>query len=111
MALSMQELFNGMAATFKAQAAGNLRATIQFVITGEEAGAHHLVIENGTCTYHAGQAASPTLTITTPDTVWRDIADGKLDGAKALMTGKFKVAGDMGLLMRLTSLFGSAPGR
>lgn len=108
---SMEDLFKVMATTFKSEAAGNLRATIQFVISGEEASTHHLVIENGTCTYHAGAAESPTLTINTPGQVWRDIAEGKLDGAKALMTGKFKVKGDMGLLMKLQQLFGAAPGK
>jgi len=110
MTITMQELFQGMAATFKPEQAGDLNAVIQYDVTGDEAGTHHLVIANGTCTYHEGPADSPTLTITTPDHVWRDISAGRLDGAQAFMTGKFKVKGDMGLLMKLASLFGDANG-
>lgn len=109
MTFTMPELFQGMAALFKPEAAGNLQAVVQFDVTGEEAGTYHLVIENGTCTYHAGPASNPSLTITTPDHVWRDIALGKLDATKAFMTRKFTVKGNMGLLMKLPNLFGAPP--
>ena len=105
MTISMKDLFIGMAAAFKSQAAGNLRATIQFVISGEDPGTHHLVIENGTCTYHEGPAQNPTVTINAPDTIWRDVTLGQLDATKAFMTGKIKAKGDMGLLMKLPNLF------
>jgi len=110
MTYTLQEIFQGMAAMFKPEAAGDLKAVLQFDVTGEEAGTHHLVIENGTCTYQAGPAPNPSLTIITPDHVWRDIALGKLDATKAFMTRKFTVKGNMSLLMKLPNLF-SAPGQ
>jgi putative sterol carrier protein len=105
MTITMKDLFSGMAAAFKPEAAGDLQAVIQFEVTGDEAGVHHLVIENGTCSYHEGSSESPTLTITTPDHVWRDITLGRLDGTKAFMSGKLKAKGNMGLLMKLPGLF------
>ena len=49
-----------------------------------------------------------TLTIQTPSEVWLAIANKELDGQQAFMEGKYTATGDMSLLMRMRSLFGSA---
>jgi multimeric flavodoxin WrbA/putative sterol carrier protein len=103
----MRLLLRGMAMTFNASAAGNLTATIQFDVTGEQPGQWFLSIQDGACTFHEGMTQSPTLTIKTPSEVWIAIANKEKDGQKAFMAGEYKVEGDLGLLMRLSSLFGS----
>jgi multimeric flavodoxin WrbA/putative sterol carrier protein len=103
----MRLLLRGMAATFNTQVAGNLRGTIQFEVTGKQPGNWFFTIENGRCAYHEGKVDSPTLTIKTPPEVWLAIANKELDGQQAFMEGKYSAAGDMGLLMRMKSLFGS----
>ncbi|MGA2465252.1 MAG: SCP2 sterol-binding domain-containing protein, partial [Thermodesulfobacteriota bacterium] len=55
-----------------------------------------------------GKVDSPTLTIKTPSEIWLAIANGELDGQKGFMEGKYTAVGDMSLLMRMKSLFGSA---
>jgi len=40
--------------------------------------------------------------------VWMAISRGEMNGATALMTGKYSVKGNLGLLMRFNKLF-SAP--
>jgi putative sterol carrier protein len=97
-----------MAVSFNSQAAGDLKATIQFEVTGKQAGDWFLSIENGKCTYHEGKVDSPTLTIKTPSEIWLAIANKEVDGQQAFMEGKYTVAGDITLLMRMKSLFGSA---
>jgi multimeric flavodoxin WrbA/putative sterol carrier protein len=104
----MRLLLRGMAATFNAKAAGDLRATIQFEVTGRQTGHWFLSIENGKCAYHQGKTSSPTLTIKTPSEVWLAIANGETDGQQAFMEGKYVADGDTNLLMRMKSLFGSA---
>jgi multimeric flavodoxin WrbA/putative sterol carrier protein len=104
----MRLLLKGMAATFNAQAAGDMKATIQFEVSGRQNGNWFLAIENGRCTFNEGKVNSPTLTIGTPSEVWLAIANKELDGQQAFMEGTYKAHGDMGLLMRLKSLFGSA---
>jgi multimeric flavodoxin WrbA/putative sterol carrier protein len=101
-------LLRGMAATFNGQSAGDLKAAVQFEVTGKQPGQWFLSIENGKCSYHEGRADSPTLTIQTPSEVWIAIANKEIDGQQAFMEGKYTAQGDMGLLMRLRSLFGSA---
>jgi multimeric flavodoxin WrbA/putative sterol carrier protein len=102
----MRLLLRGMASLFNAQAGGDLKATIQFEVTGKQSGDWFFLIENGRCVYNEGKADSPTLTIKTPSEVWLAIANRELDGQQAFMEGKYTAAGDMTLLMRMKSLFG-----
>jgi multimeric flavodoxin WrbA/putative sterol carrier protein len=103
----MRLLLRGMAATFNSQAAGDLKATIQFEVTGKQAGNWFLSIENGKCTFHEGKVNDPNLTIQTPSEVWLAIANKEMDGQQAFMEGKYTATGDVSLLMRMRSLFGS----
>ncbi|HME44033.1 MAG TPA: NAD(P)H-dependent oxidoreductase [Syntrophorhabdales bacterium] len=103
----MRLLLRGMAMTFNASAAPDLRATIQFDVTGKQPGEWFLSIQDGACTYNEGHASSPALTIKTPSEVWTAIASKQKDGQEALMAGEYKVEGDFSLLMRLNSLFGT----
>jgi putative sterol carrier protein len=96
-----------MAVSFNPQAAGDLKATIQFEVTGKQAGDWFLSVENGKCMYHEGKANSPTLTIKTPSEVWLAIANKEMDGQQAFTEGKYTATGDMNLLIRMKTLFGS----
>ena len=103
----MRLLLRGMASTFNAEAAGDLRATIQFEVTGKQPGRWFFSIEKGKCTYHEGKVDSPTLMIKTPSEVWLAIANKEMDGQQAFVEGKYVTNGDMNLLMRMKSLFRS----
>jgi multimeric flavodoxin WrbA/putative sterol carrier protein len=104
----MRLLLRGMAATFNGRSAGDLKAAIQFDVTGKQPGQWFLSIENGKCTYHEGRMDTPTLTIKTPSEVWLAVANKEIDGQQAFMEGKYTAQGDMGLLMRMRGLFGSS---
>jgi multimeric flavodoxin WrbA/putative sterol carrier protein len=103
----MRLLLRGMAASFNSQAAGDLKATIQFEVTGNQTGDWFLSIENGKCACHEGKANSSNVTIKTPSEVWLAIANGEMDGQQAFMEGKYTATGDMSFLMRMRSLFGA----
>lgn len=99
------EAIEGMALTFDPEQAGDLEAVIQFHVTGEGGGEWYLDITEGQCRCERGVAAEPALTITTPAGVWLAIARKELSGAKALMTGKYKAQGKMGLLLKMDKIF------
>jgi multimeric flavodoxin WrbA/putative sterol carrier protein len=103
----MRLLLRGMAAAFNSQAARDLKATLQFEVTGKQTGDWFLSVEDGKCTYHEGKANAPNLTIITPSEVWLAIANKEMDGQQAFMEGRYKAIGDMSLLIRIRSLFGS----
>ena len=102
----MTLLLRGMAAAFNSNAAGDLKAAIQFEVTGKQPGYWFLSIDAGGCTCHEGITNSPNLTIKTPSEIWLAIANKEMDGQQAFMEGKYRATGDMSLLMRMRTLFG-----
>ena len=100
-----RELLQMMPMGFKADAAGDLNAVYQFEVSGKEDFVGHLKIAEGTCTYQDGPAEDPDVIIRTPADVWLAIATGDLDGQEAFMAGKYTVEGDLGLMLKLKSLF------
>jgi putative sterol carrier protein len=52
-----------------------------------------------------GSAPSPNMTMTMAASDYVDMIAGKLNGQMAFMSGKLKIAGDMGLAMKMQTLF------
>jgi putative sterol carrier protein len=105
---TMRDLVAGMALVLNPQEAGDLEAVVQFKVTGDEPGDYFLSIVQGRCRAYEGEHPNPTLTIHTPADVWMAISNGEMNGAAAMMMGKYSVKGNLGLLMRFNKLF-SAP--
>lgn len=101
----MQEFFDGLEGQFKADKVADLDAVYQFNVGGVGGGSWHADITGGSCDVSQGEAASPSITITVADDDWLSIVNGRLNPQVAFMTGKLKVSGDMGLAMRLQSIF------
>ena len=102
---TVKETFDQMPTKFKPANAAGVNKTIQYEIGGEGGGTWHAVIKDGTCTVNPGPAAAADLTITMASPDWLDMIGGKLNGQMAFMSGKLKLKGDMGLAMKLGSLF------
>jgi putative sterol carrier protein len=102
---TVKETFDAMPARFKPDRAQGVTAAIQYDITGEGGGTYHVEIADGKCALREGPAASPKLTLTMAAQDWLDMVSGKLNGQMAFMSGKLKHKGDMGLLMKLPSMF------
>jgi multimeric flavodoxin WrbA/putative sterol carrier protein len=99
------QLLQMMPQGFNQAESNGLEAIYQFEISGDENFTAHLKISQGTCTYHEGPADNPGVIIKTPADIWLAISKGELDGQQAFMSGKYKVEGDLSLLLRLKSLF------
>ena len=107
-AKNCRELLEMMPLAFNASTAGDMKATIQFEVSGDEDFTAHLVIADGKCAFNQGPAASPDLTVKTPADVWLAVSRGEKDGAAAFMGGQFKAEGNLGVLMQMNSLFSAA---
>ena len=102
---TVKETFEAMPGRFKPERAQGVNAVIQYDITGEGGGTYHVEIADGKCTLREGPAAAPKLTLMMAAPDWLDMVTGKLNGQMAFMSGKLKHKGDMGLLMKLASMF------
>lgn len=103
---TVAETFDAMPERFKADRAQEMTATFQYEITGEGGGQWYATIKDGACAVQQGTAPSANLTLTLSAQDWLDMVSGKLSGQMAFMSGKLKLKGDMGLAMKLGSLFG-----
>jgi len=102
---TVKETFDNMASRFRADKAAGVNATIQYDITGDQGGTWSAVIKDGACNVSQGAATNPNLTLTMSSQDWLDMTGGKLSGQMAFMSGKLKLKGDMGLAMKLGSMF------
>jgi multimeric flavodoxin WrbA len=89
--------------------AGDRKVVLQFNFSGEVDDSCHFTIEKGKVNPNPGAADKPDLTIETPFHVWMDIMTRKADGGQMLMEQKYKVHGDLALMMKLFQK-GNSPG-
>jgi putative sterol carrier protein len=102
---TVQETFDAMPGRFRPDRAVGTNAVVQYDITGEGGGTWHAVIRDGTCTINPGPAPNPNLTLTMSAQDWLDMTAGKQNPQMLYMSGRLKLKGDMGLAMRLGSMF------
>jgi len=105
MPTSCQEVFDNMAGRLNKDAAKGLNAIYQFDLSGDGGGKWAVLINNEQCQVQSGAHVSPNITISMAANDYLDMVSGKLNGQMAFMTGKLKIAGDMGLALKLQSLF------
>jgi putative sterol carrier protein len=86
--------------------AGSTNATIVFDLSGSEAGKWWVKIHDGKAESGKGDPAdTANLTLMADAADWVKIMTGKLDGTAAFMQGKLKIKGDMGLAIKMQTLF------
>jgi putative sterol carrier protein len=99
------DTLQGMATTFNPDTAKGVNAVIQMNASGDGGGNYNMNIANGALEVKEGVADNPNVTINVASKDWVDIIEGRLDPTKAFMTGKLKISGDLGLMMRFQRMF------
>src|SRR5215467_9072168 len=103
--MTPEEIFKEMPANLNADAAKGMNATIQFNLSGDNGGQWYVAIKDGKADIQKGTAPSANMTLSMAAQDYVDMIMGKLNGQMAFMSGKLKISGDMGLAMKLQSLF------
>jgi len=86
--------------------AGSTKATIAFDLSGEHAGKWWVKIADGAAESGKGEPPeTPNLTLQADGSDWVKIMTGAMDGTSAFMQGKLKIKGDMGLAIKMQTLF------
>ena len=98
---NVKQIFDEMPAGFNAEGAGDWAATIQFDISGDRGGQYVVKIGDGKCEVTEGTSDDASSTIIATDETWIGVYDGSVNPMSAFMTGKLKVKGNMGDVMKL----------
>lgn len=83
------------------QAVADKEVILQFNFSGEISGSCYFRIQKGIVEATIGTSSSPDLTIDSSFDIWMDIMTGKADGQRMLMEQKYKVDGDLSLMIQL----------
>ena len=83
------------------EAVGERMVYLQFNFSGEVKDSCYFIIENGNVDVKEGKKENPDITIETPFEIWMDIMTGKADGQQMFMEQKYKVDGDLSLMIQL----------
>ncbi|MDE2777714.1 MAG: SCP2 sterol-binding domain-containing protein [Chloroflexota bacterium] len=102
----LQALFPAMVDRFLPEKAAGINATILFDLSGDNGGFYWIKIADGAATTGLGEVSDPTMTVTASADDWHAVATGQLNAMQAFMTGKLKILGDMGLAMKMQTIFG-----
>lgn len=102
---TVEQLIRNHEKAFIPEKAEGLSAVIQYHLTGEEGGDWIIYINEGKCKVEEGVTDTPTFSLTSDARDFRDVLLGKANGMQYFMQGKIKLAGDLNLAMKLTSMF------
>ena len=103
--MTVKEYFDGLEAKLgeKSGLLAGMNCVYQFKV-GDSS--YNVTLKDGKAAVAEGDAASPSCTPTVAENDFLDMVTGKLNGQMAFLTGKLKVAGDMGLALKLGSFIG-----
>lgn len=103
--LTISSLMARLPEAFQADKAAGVDAVIQFNLTGDQGGEWYVTIADGTCKIDDGTTEDPKLTITADGQDMLGIFSGEMNAMAAFSGGKLKLAGDLGLSMKLLNFF------
>ncbi|HEX6488059.1 MAG TPA: SCP2 sterol-binding domain-containing protein [Candidatus Dormibacteraeota bacterium] len=103
--VSPAQVFEQMPQFLNKEKAAGTNATIQFDLSGDQGGKWWIKIADGEATGGEGDAENPNLTLIADANDYVKISLGQLDGTAAFMQGKLKIKGDMGLAIKMQTLF------
>jgi len=103
--MTVKGFFDGLEKKFGEKSAmiAGMNCVYQFKV-GDSA--YNVTLKDEKASVAEGEAPSPNCTVTVAEGDFLDMVSGKLNGQMAFLTGKLKVAGDMGLALKLGSFIG-----
>ena len=98
--------FEEMPNAFRPEEAKKVKAIFQMeIFQGDEELVWHYIIKDQTCTGIEGPAEKPSVVIRSSAKDWIDMAEGRLGGMKAFLSGKLKATGKWRLITKFDKLF------
>ncbi|MBN1661063.1 MAG: SCP2 sterol-binding domain-containing protein [Anaerolineae bacterium] len=105
MASRIREMMEAMPGAFLPEKAGNSRALIQLVLTGDDGGNWVIDVADGQCQVREELAARSDVTVTMNGDDFVALYKDQMNPVSAFMSGKIKVSGNVGMVMQLLNWF------
>lgn len=83
------------------EAVGARKVILQFNFSDDVTDSCWFMIQKGNISAGGGSKEDPDITVETPFELWMDIMTGKADGQQMFMDQKYKVDGDLSLMIKL----------
>lgn len=101
----VQQVFPAMVERFQPEKAIDVDAIIMFDLAGENGGFFWIKVADGTAQAGEGEIANASMTVKASADDWFAVATGQMNPMQAFMSGKLKILGDMGLAMKMQTMF------
>ena len=98
-------LFPAMVERFLPEKASGVQATILFDLSGDNGGFFWINVQDGKAEAGEGEVANADMTLKASADDWFAVTTGEMNPMQAFMTGKIKILGDMGLAMKMQTMF------
>ncbi len=102
---TVQEYFDTLDRRFVASASKGVEAVYQFEISGDGGGTWHVSIADGAITVSEGAHDKPSTVVTARAADYVKIANGEMNGLRAVMTRKMRIAGNIVLARKMQAMF------
>jgi putative sterol carrier protein len=102
---SCQEYFETLDKRFVKDASEGVEAIYQFDLTGDSGGVWHVIIKDSAMAVVEGAHEKPSSTITSKAEDYVKIANGDMNGLRAVMTRKMKVGGNLVMARKMQHMF------
>jgi len=102
---TVQGYFDTLQERFVASASTGVEAVFQFEISGDGGGTWHAVVNDGKLDVLDGAHEKPTAVVTSNAKDYLKICNGDMNGLRAVMTRKMKVAGNLVLARKMQKMF------
>ena len=101
----VQSIFTDMVERFLPEKAAGIDAVILFDLSGDNGGLYWLKVADGEVEAGEGAPDNASMTVKASADDWYAVATGEMNAMQAFMTGKLKILGDMGLAMKMQTMF------
>lgn len=98
-------LFPAMVERLIPEKAAGINAIILFDLSGDNGGQFWVKVADGSAETGEGSINDPAMTVKAAADDWFAVATGQMNAMQAFMTGKIKILGDMGLAMKMQTIF------
>ncbi len=98
-------IFPAMVERFLPEKANGVNAIILFDLSGDNGGQFWIKVANDSAETGEGEVSDPAMTLKASADDWHAVTTGEMNAMQAFMTGKIKILGDMGLAMKMQTMF------